>query len=243
MARSSHGHSCLPNVNSPFFRMLLCFPLFSIYACILVNAVRLDEDIDALNGILVASADASADLTDALETNVVHYLIPENASVGEQLSAGEMQSGLLDALRTAGRTRWKEIYPVFTAANQKYLKFLQNAWRRRKKSTSCQRQLGGLLEELGQACQRVISKWNAKSLKYFDGFQKSCLESVEDVFLYGTDVVQALEVGRGWAGKAPGVTEPLLDAGNFLKKWVIKLATAEKAAILWAGFWTNVNLV
>eukprot|EP00435_Cladocopium_sp_Y103_P016193 s2858_g4.t1 len=210
--------------------MLLCCPLLSIYASVLVNAVRRDEDIDALNGISVASADASADLTDALETDLARHVTFRNASVGEQFSAEEMQRGLLDFFSTVSKTGgWKKIFPVFKAANQKYRNVLDNAWRSRKKSTSCQRELGGLMKKLTHACESVV-----KSEKRF-----SCPQSVEDVFLYGTDVVQASVLGC--PEKAPRVTKPLLDAGYFLKEWIIRLATAKKAAILWAGFWTNVS--
>jgi hypothetical protein len=244
---TSHSHVCFPNVNILVFRMFLCFPLLSIYASVLVNAVRLDEDIDALNGILVDVADTSADRTDAFETDLVRQLISRNASVGEQLSAEEMQRVLLDFLSTASKTAWKNIFPIFKAPSRESLDFLKNAWWRRKKSTSCQKQLGGLLEKLAQACRRSIQKRNKKIpllKKVFDDLpQKSCEESVQDMFLHGIEVVRALQVCRDLTEKAPSATKPLFEAGYFLKEWIIRLATAKKAAILWAGFWTNVNLV
>ena len=66
-----------------------------------------------------------------------------------------------------------------------------------------------------------------------------CIENVKGLFLHGRDVVQAQQVGDDFAANAPLSTKPLLQTGMTLKAWIINLATAKKAAILWAGFWTN----
>eukprot|EP00435_Cladocopium_sp_Y103_P070427 s448_g35.t1 len=190
---------------------------------VVVNAVRVDEEIDALNGHLADVADTSADQTDALETDLVRQLISRNASLGEQLSAEEMQRGLFDFLSNATFKPggWKDMFPVFKAANQKYRNVLDNAWRSRKKSPSCQKQLGGLLANLTHACQwamkkrdemmkkRIrVKKGHIKFKELDDLPQKSCPASVEDMFLHGTDVVQALEVGHDFAKNAPRASDP-----------------------------------
>ena len=208
--------------------MLLRFPLLSIYANVLVNAVRRDEEIDALKGISVDAEDASADLTDALQTS-------KNASVGEQLSAEDMQHGLLDFLNNA---RWKYSFPDLRPDLDLYARKILEKLPRRKSSNarSCQEQLGGLLTELTTTCKLVIETES----------RSSCPESVKSIFLHGASVVLALQMGPDLvknAAATPRLRKPLLDAGYFLKRWIIEQATAKKAAILWAGFWTNVDLV
>ncbi|CAK9105645.1 Ankyrin-3 (ANK-3) (Ankyrin-G) [Durusdinium trenchii] len=42
-----------------------------------------------------------------------------------------------------------------------------------------------------------------------------------------------------WMNGVPPETLPLVKSLEFLQKWLVKLATAKKEAILWAGFWTD----
>ena len=42
-----------------------------------------------------------------------------------------------------------------------------------------------------------------------------------------------------WMNGVPPETLPLVQSLHFLEDWLVKLATAETEAILWAGFWTD----
>ena len=169
-----------------------------------------------------------------------------------------MQRGLLEFLKqhhdTGGLPEYKDrpekYKTLFTTAMAK-----TEGWKSWEvPPSSCLEQLGGLLCELNSMCWKTMKgkiTWakrtgdparSRKSISFHhleDVPIPTCYENVEGLFLHGRDVVQAQQVGDDFAANAPRSTKPLLQNGMFLKAWIIELATANKAAILWAGFWTN----
>ena len=185
----------------------------------------------------------------------------QSAAFGEQVnvSADEMQRGLLEFLK---QHRVIAGLPEFHNPPKRYKTLLASAraeakgWQSWKvPPSSCLKQLGGLLQELNSECWKIMKRKMRKANIKIRGVDSvrdayefhhltnepmpTCPESAEDIFLHGKDVVQAQQVGDDFAKDAPTATKPLLQAGLFLKAWIINLATAKKAGILWAGFWTD----
>ena len=114
-------------------------------------------------------------------------------------------------------------------------------------------QLGGLLAQLTWECeqaepQNVWIRHQGTSFEHEENpFRlsslpnKTCRESAADIFLYGRDLVQALQVPAEAIHDlmVPAETLPLVQSLWFLQKWLVHMATAQSAAILWAGFWTD----
>ena len=213
--------------------------LVSTYVC-LVFAMRLREGTD----LVVVSAH------EEFTSLIAPDDLGSSSSVGTQASAEEIQRGLLDFLKQA-QTR---DLPKFQQPNGEYTQFLNMASRKWGQKTQCQQQLGSLVEELTNACLKIIKRKHREDSKgryryrtrrlvkhLSDVPLRSCQESAQDLFLYGKKVVEAQQVGDDFAKDAPRRTKPLLQAGLFLKEWILELASA-KVGILWAGFWTNANL-
>ena len=105
--------------------------------------------------------------------------------------------------------------------------------------SDCEVQVGCLAQSLTDACQRTEMQPTGKgrSIHLKDPWT-ACSKSVNDIFFHGSNVVRAWQVGC-YVGSAPNETNPLCTKGDFLKPWIIPLATPVKAGILWAGFWTD----
>ena len=161
-----------------------------------------------------------------------------------QVSADEMQRGLLEFLE---EHRGIAGLPEFHNPPKRYKTLLASAraeakgWQSWKvPPSSCLKQLGGLLNNLVIRCIGVFKTRSAST----KGTERNCAGnskkdgSVYNIFLQGKRVVEAEPLPGDLEMNYPK-TKPLLEAGRFLKKWIVELATAKKTAILWAGFWTN----
>ena len=123
-------------------------------------------------------------------------------------------------------------------------------------------QLGSLLKDLTKACktfqlgQKGVASfklWRRReggasenpfaSLSDLDDSEKDCATSAQELFLYGSDMVKALRVpvDQIWAQTLPTGTMRIVQSLWVLKKWLVPLATAKSAALLWAGFWNDPN--
>ena len=163
---------------------------------------------------------------------------------GEQVSADEMQRGLLEFLKQHHDTGG---LPEFHKPPEKYKTLLATAMAKAKgwKSwkvppSSCLEQLGGLLNNLVSRC---IGVFKTRSTSTKERERNCAGDSKKDggvynIFLQGKTVVAAQPLPGDLVMNIPK-TKPLVEAGRFLKEWIVELATARKAAILWAGFWTN----
>eukprot|EP00435_Cladocopium_sp_Y103_P072704 s448_g41.t1 len=101
----------------------------------------------------------------------------------------------------------------------------------------CDKEVGCLAQDLMDACQTVEMKPRTGKGRSVDDPWTTCFQSVKDIFFHGRNVVQAWQVGS--FRSAPDETKPLFTKGDLLQQWIGPLATPEKAAILWAGFWTD----
>jgi hypothetical protein len=220
--------------------------LLGIYVLGFVYATRFRDQTETQD---IASADGAEDFLDCghftnfqEKTHLLSHASSTPGSVGEEVSAEEMQRGLLDFLK---RNQAGDL-PKFKKPSLEYTDFLHRTQQDPK--SACQKQMGGLLLELATKCQRMVGRKQRQGKGNRNQFffshltdlpLKTCPESAEDLFLHGRDVVRAQQVGNDFAKDTPTATKPLLQAGLFLKEWIVELVTSEKAGILWAGFWTN----
>ena len=105
---------------------------------------------------------------------------------------------------------------------------------------ACHQQLGQLMYNLAHACE----SWHPKAdwlLDYYDPVlpDKTCAESVSDIFALGNELVETLRVSRD-AVASFDVDDKTLrryQALSFLRSWLVKLTETADHALLWAGFW------
>ncbi|CAE7357422.1 unnamed protein product [Symbiodinium sp. CCMP2456] len=166
---------------------------------------------------------------------------------GEAISAEQIQGELQQELPEAGSSLADALarYPIFRPPTERSALFLRGALNARTDNTTCQHQLGGLLRALIAACHektRVGYDYEHKQLFGPSGLKpKTCQESAKDIFLHGEELVGTYRVPPELVahGKVPEATLPLVQSLDFLKSWLIPLATAKKDALIWAGFWTD----
>ncbi|CAK9105748.1 Ankyrin-1 [Durusdinium trenchii] len=162
-------------------------------------------------------------------------------SLGDDVNGESIQEELvkfLDKDRPETSHRKEEKFPIFEKPDMKSVAFLESAMKSETKEP-CQQQLGGLMRELQKACEQERPY---EHRRFFEPLPpKTCSESVKDLFLHGQDLVDTSQVPDTLVRHAgvPPETLPLAQSLWFLQDWLVKLATAEKEAILWAGFWTD----
>ncbi|CAE7850919.1 unnamed protein product [Symbiodinium sp. KB8] len=68
---------------------------------------------------------------------------------------------------------------------------------------------------------------------------KTCTQSVSDIFASGDDLVPALQVSRDAVASLKVSDETLrrYQALSFLRNWLVKLTRTHHDALVWAGFW------
>ncbi|CAK8995291.1 Ankyrin-3 (ANK-3) (Ankyrin-G) [Durusdinium trenchii] len=243
--------------------------IYAIYAYVLVYAMRLEEGADDLDAASVTGAGiftgfGHRDAVNHLSSTPA--LVGERFSA-EQMQ--DQLLDILNKSQLSQEMMRELPKPSFKEPKQTYIHFLNEALRktsqtssvakassvkgsRRKKKAkatpvkrskrlaqSCRKQLGGLLANLISACEEVPMKWDHLAIPY--GLpEKNCTESAKDLFLHGQDMVRThLQVLK--LEDATTETVALLQGWYFLKQWIIPLATGVKAAILWAGFWTDAS--
>ncbi|CAK9068074.1 unnamed protein product [Durusdinium trenchii] len=143
------------------------------------------------------------------------------------------KKSLLSKMRGLFRSK-KEVFPKIKEPDRRAVTFLESAMKGDAKEP-CQQQLGGLMKELQKACEQA---WQGEEdLRR----RQTCTDSVKDLFLNGQDLVETSQIPHRlmWMNGVPPETLPLVKSLEFLQKWLVKLATAKKEAILWAGFWTD----
>ncbi|CAE7569173.1 ANKRD50 [Symbiodinium sp. CCMP2456] len=105
---------------------------------------------------------------------------------------------------------------------------------------ACHQQLGLLMNNLMFACESLHPKadW---LLDYYDPvlLDKTCAESVSDIFALGDELVETLRVSRDAVASldVDGKTLRRYQALSFLRSWLVKLTETRDHALLWAGFW------
>ncbi|CAK9023786.1 unnamed protein product, partial [Durusdinium trenchii] len=166
-------------------------------------------------------------------------------SVGDDVNGESIQEELVKFLDKEGQEASHgnegQKFPMFKKPDVNTVTFLEEALETDTEDP-CQQQLGGLMRDLQKVCEEAKpeeDRWG-----WFQSLPaKTCVESVKELFLHGLELVAASQVPVNlvYQKRLPRSTLPLLQSLNFLEKWLVKLATAEKEAILWAGFWTDPN--
>ncbi|CAE7709638.1 unnamed protein product [Symbiodinium sp. CCMP2456] len=112
-------------------------------------------------------------------------------------------------------------------------------WRSTGAST-CHQQLGRVMNNFSVACEGLRPKadW---LLDYYVPVlpNKTCAESISDMFAFGDELVETLHVSRD-AIASLDVDDKTLrryQALSFLRSWLVNLTRTDGHALLWAGFW------
>ncbi|CAE7238392.1 unnamed protein product [Symbiodinium sp. CCMP2592] len=107
-------------------------------------------------------------------------------------------------------------------------------------ATACHQQLGRLINNLTLACDGLQPKADWILDYYVPAFpNKTCADSVSDIFALGSELVETLRVSRDAVASADVAGEDLrrYQALSFLRSWLVKLTETRHHALLWAGFW------
>ncbi|CAE6958695.1 unnamed protein product [Symbiodinium sp. CCMP2592] len=107
-------------------------------------------------------------------------------------------------------------------------------------ATACHQQLGRLINNLTLACNGLQPKADWLLDYYMPALpNKTCADSVSDIFALGNELVETLRVSRGAVASADVAGEDLrrYQALSFLRSWLVDLTRTHHRALLWAGFW------
>ncbi|CAE7334095.1 unnamed protein product [Symbiodinium sp. CCMP2456] len=152
-------------------------------------------------------------------------------------SAEELQELLRTVLRTAEATR-EEPDATQERTLRERIASIREGWQSAG-ATACHQQLGRLMNTLTLACERLQPKadW---LLDYYPALpNKTCADSVSDIFALGDELVETLRVSRDAVASADVAGERLrrYQALSFLRSWLVDLTKTKQHALLWAGFW------
>jgi len=107
-------------------------------------------------------------------------------------------------------------------------------------ATACHQQLGRLMNSLTLECGGLQPKADWLLDYYVPALpNKTCDESVSDIFALGDELVETLRVSRDAVASldVDGKTLRRYQALSFLRSWLVKLTETRDHALLWAGFW------
>ncbi|CAE7361086.1 ANKRD50 [Symbiodinium sp. CCMP2456] len=107
-------------------------------------------------------------------------------------------------------------------------------------ATACHQQLGRLMNSLTIECGGLQPKADWLLDYYVPALpNKTCDESVSDIFALGDELVETLRVSRDAVASldVDGKTLRRYQALSFLRSWLVKLTETRHHALLWAGFW------
>ncbi|CAE7588596.1 unnamed protein product [Symbiodinium sp. CCMP2592] len=158
-------------------------------------------------------------------------------------SAEELQGLLRTALAEANTSEAAGDEPSDAEAQEEILKervaIIMKDWQSAS-AGACHQQLGRLMNNLTLACESAHPKadW---LLDYYDPIlpNKTCADSVSDIFALGNELVETLRVSRDAVASVDVAGETLrrYQALSFLRSWLVELTETHHRALLWAGFW------
>eukprot|EP00439_Symbiodinium_sp_Y106_P020339 s6085_g2.t1 len=106
----------------------------------------------------------------------------------------------------------------------------------------CHQQLGRVINNLTLSCEDLQP--NADWLLAYlpDSYvlpNKTCMESVSDIFALGSELVETLRISRDAVASLQVDNEQVrrYQALSFLRSWLVNLTATGHHALLWAGFW------
>ena len=158
-------------------------------------------------------------------------------------SAEELQELLRTALAEANTAEATGEDPSDAVAQEEMLReqvaLIMKDWQSAS-AGACHQQLGLLMNNLMFACESSHPKadW---ILDYYNPVlpEKTCAESVSDIFALGNELVETLHVSRDAVASfdVDGKTLGRYQALSFLRSWLVDLTKTAQHALLWAGFW------
>ena len=104
----------------------------------------------------------------------------------------------------------------------------------------CHQQLEQVMRNLTLTCEGLQPKADWLLDYYASPLpNKTCTQSVSDIFASGDDLVPALQVSRDAVASLKVSDETLrrYQALSFLRNWLVKLTRTHHDALVWAGFW------
>ena len=105
----------------------------------------------------------------------------------------------------------------------------------------CRQQLVQVMHNLTHTCEGLQPKADWLLDGFADHFlpNKTCSESVSDIFASGDELVSILRVSRDAVASLDVSYETLrrYQALSFLRNWLVNLTHTEHHALIWAGFW------
>ncbi|CAE7588513.1 KIDINS220 [Symbiodinium sp. CCMP2592] len=118
---------------------------------------------------------------------------------------------------------------------------IRQDWRAASASV-CHQQLGRLVNNLTLACEGLPAKADLLLDYLPDSYilpNKTCAESVSDIFASGSDLVETLRVSRDAVASLHVDHEQLrrYQALSFVRSYLVNLTETRHHALLWAGFW------
>ncbi|CAE7414653.1 ANKRD50 [Symbiodinium sp. CCMP2456] len=161
-------------------------------------------------------------------------------------SAEELQELLTTSLAASAATaEGRKEEPGDAEAQERTLRERVARVREDWQSTSanvCHQQLGRLVNNLTLTCEGLQPQadWLLDYLP--DSYilpNKTCVESVGDMFALGNELVETLRVSRDAVAslKVDHKTLRRYQALSFLRSWLVNLTETRHHALLWAGFW------
>ena len=235
----------------------MALSLCAVLSCAVRQEVGVDEQAEALQPDSHNSEEAPWNVTENLkyeevQAELLHFLESKRSS--KSISGPRK---LLHYLKL----KLRQSPPKFKK-KKRLRKVLDKLWKLhesgRASSSGCQ--LGGLLAKLFATCidtkneigwgmvgQMFMKKIRSSSVSvtnFCDSELKfehwNCRESASDIFLYGQELVQTLQIPEEQkTGLLPKETLLLVQSFCNLCRWLLPIATSAQAAMLWAGFWND----
>eukprot|EP00439_Symbiodinium_sp_Y106_P021775 s335_g2.t1 len=158
-------------------------------------------------------------------------------------SAEELQELLRTALAEANTAEATGEDPSDAVAQEEMLReqvaLIMKDWQSAS-AGACHQQLGLLMNNLMFACESSHPKADWILAYYNDVLpEKTCAESVSDIFALGNELVETFHVSRDAVASfdVDGKTLGRYQALSFLRSWLVDLTKTAQHALLWAGFW------
>ena len=162
-------------------------------------------------------------------------------------SAEILQELLTTSLAAAGATAQdSKEEPGDAEAQERTLRELVSTIRQDWRGASasvCHQQLGRLVNNLTLACEGLQPKadWIVDFYVFYGQTlpNKTCADSVGDIFALGSDLVETLRVSRDAVASLDVDNKTLrrYQALSFLRSWLVNLTETRHHALLWTGFW------
>ena len=155
------------------------------------------------------------------------------------------EAGTVEPLLKAGKVKAQEVELREVVADMQQPKdlfdnFIETIWQS-SSTKRCHQQLAQVMHNLTLTCEGLQPKtdWLLDYYAVPALPNKTCTESVRDIFASGDELVPILRVSRD-AVASLSVSGKMLrryQALSFLRNWLVSLTRTHHHALIWAGFW------